>query len=539
MFDTGRDQADTGPLFFEIEAAKRERALRRARRAATTAPRLEGYRYNFQGWVDDFVPGFDAAPYQRETMDALSHGGKVSIRGPRGLGKTALAALAVIWIAVTRDALAVEWKGVATAGSWSQLRAYLFPEIRRWVRVIDWDKMGVRPWVPDQQLLRTEIQLEYGALTSASPTNAELIEGAHVGPDGTILILIDEAKSVPQDIFDSIEGSMSNVDDIDVYVLAVSTPGHPSGPFHRIHTRRPGTEDWWVRHVTLEETISAGRVSASWAERMQRLWGEGSSLFAQHVLGQFAGDDSESLILIDWVEQAVARWHERRESGWVQPPVTGYGLDVARHGGDDTILATSAGRDFVASVETLPKGDLVATAALVAARLRATPGAGVVVDADGMGVGVHDQLRSVGLSSRAFFGGVSAPDWRDRTGELGAFNTRSAAWWHLRDLLDPLAGPVLCLPPDDELLGDLTGPSWGLDTQGRVKVEPKAVTKSRLGRSPDRGDSVCYLLAPSFEKPVPREFVASSEFRSSGDDWSQRPWAGYSGQGGRLGAGRY
>lgn len=451
---------------------------------------------------------------------------------------TAIAALTIIWVAVTRDALGIEWKGVASAGSWAQIRAYLFPEIRRWVRVIRWEAMGVDQWRADHELLRTEIQLEYGALTSASPTNSDLIEGAHVGPGGTILILLDEAKSISQAVFDSIEGSLSNVDDIDLYVLAVSTPGHPSGPFHSIHARRPGTEDWWVRHVTLEETIAAGRVSPGWAERLALLWGVESSLYLQHVLGQFAGDDSESLIQIAWVEQAVARWHERVASGWVAPPVSGFGLDVARHGGDRTVVATGCGPDWVQSVEALPRQDTQATTVHAARLLRANPGAELTVDADGMGVGVHDQLSSgLGLRSRAFFGAVGVPDWRDRTGELGAVNARSAAWWHLRDLLDPLANPTLCLPPDDELMGDLTGPVWSLDAHGRVKVEPKERTKARLGRSPDRGDSVCYLKAPSFETPPARSWVPDGNW--SGGDWSARPDVVGAGRGGGPGVGRW
>jgi hypothetical protein len=56
------------------------------------------------------------------------------------------------------------------------------------------------------------------------------------------------------------------------------------------------------------------------------------------------------------------------------------------------------------------------------------------------------------------------------------------------------------LPPDDELMADLTVFRWELTPRG-IKAESKdddsqnSVVK-RLGRSPDKGDSCVYSFAP-------------------------------------------
>jgi hypothetical protein len=63
-------------------------------------------------------------------------------------------------------------------------------------------------------------------------------------------------------------------------------------------------------------------------------------------------------------------------------------------------------------------------------------------------------------------------------------NLRAYAYWSLRDLLDPEQGQNLALPPDQELLSDLTAPRWSLTTQG-IKIEAKEDIAERLGRSPD------------------------------------------------------
>ena len=53
------------------------------------------------------------------------------------------------------------------------------------------------------------------------------------------------------------------------------------------------------------------------------------------------------------------------------------------------------------------------------------------------------------------------------------------------------------LPPDQELLSDLTAPHWSMTTQG-IKIEPKEDIVKRLGRSPDCADAlVLSILMPT------------------------------------------
>lgn len=521
-----------------VRQAARARAARLelARRQARTQRLATGpaqYLRDPVGFLRRYLPAFTATPYQAEILDAVGPGGKVTARGPRGLGKTALSAVFVVFFAVTREAAGLDWKIVVTSGSWFQLRAYFWPEVHRWARLLDWDALGLEPWRPERELQRTGINLTHGMASSASPDRAELIEGAHARE---VLVVFDESKAIPRSTFDAIEGVFSGVgpDSPDRgYALAVSTPGAPAGAFYDLHRRRPGTEDWTVRHVTLAEAVAAGRVTDEWATRLGRLWGESSPLYLQHVRGEFAADDEDALIPIAWVEQAVERWRERQESGWQIGPCTGLGVDVARHGRDQTMVAVGHGRDHVAELRTLPRQDTAATAGDVARMLAESPLAEAVIDADGMGVGVVDQLAQAGANVTPFFGGQAVPEWRDRSGLLQAFNRRAAAWWHLREMLDPRLSPTLALPPDDELLGDLTGPRQQPHPRGLIKLEPKDQTKARLGRSPDRGDSVAYLCSRSMraDAPLPTEWVPSDAWAGreggltgvDGLDWSVRP----------------
>ncbi|MGD0114331.1 MAG: hypothetical protein ABSD48_20935, partial [Armatimonadota bacterium] len=89
----------------------------------------------------------------------------------------------------------------------------------------------------------------------------------------------------------------------------------------------------------------------------------------------------------------------------------------------------------------------------------------------------------------AFNAGVSTK-LLDISGEFGFTNCRSAAWWSMRELLDPANGHYIALPKDDLLIGDLTAPHWHTGLGGRLQIESKDQVKKRLGRSTDCGDAV-------------------------------------------------
>lgn len=57
-----------------------------------------------------------------------------------------------------------------------------------------------------------------------------------------------------------------------------------------------------------------------------------------------------------------------------------------------------------------------------------------------------DQLRDDGFDVVAFNAGEKTKR-KDRSGEMGFTNKRSAAWWGLRELLDPELGEEVALPP--------------------------------------------------------------------------------------------
>jgi len=425
--------------------------------------------------------GEGPTPYQREILREIVRRRRVAVRSPHGSGKTALAAWIALWFALTRDASgAGDWKIVMTASAWRQLSHYLAPEIHKWSRRLRWDKLGRGPFDQRTELLQLMLNLQHGQAFCAASDKPDLIEGAHAD---RLLYVFDEAKAIPGATWDAAEGALASGD---CMALAISTPGEPQGRFYDIHSRKPGFEDWWVRHVTLEECIAAGRVLPEWAEQRRLQWGEGSAVYQNRVLGEFAASDADGIIPLAWVVAANERWEVLNDiDDWGE--LTCVGVDVARSGEDRTVLAVRHG-DAIRELRKFPRQDTMQTTGEAVSAIAGTE-AYAIVDVIGIGAGVVDRMREQGANVQSFNAGEHT-DWQDVSQTLQFANLRSAAWWSLRELLDPAQGHAIALPPDDMLTGDLTAPHWRMSSGGKIVLESKDDIRRRIGRSTDDGDAV-------------------------------------------------
>jgi hypothetical protein len=467
------------------------------------------YRDDPVAWVHDMIAWKDGegpAPYQDEIMAELPRRQRVAVRGPHGLGKTALESWVLLWYALTRDG--EDWKIPTTASAWRQLTKFLWPEVRKWARRLRWDRLGREPFDMRLELQTLGLKLRTGEAFAVASDVPDLIEGAHAD---RLLYLFDESKTIPEPTFDAAEGAFSTAGTDtagEAFALAVSTPGEPHGRFYDIHARKAGTEDWWTRHVTLEETIAAGRVSRAWAEQRRRQWGASSAVYKNRVEGEFAASEEDGVIPLAWVELANERWRAWDEAGRQLGPFVAVGVDVGGGSatGDKTILAPRHG-PVVPELRRYQHADTMETAGRVKGILDAHGGR-AVVDVIGIGAGIVHRLREQRCKVEAF-NASERTDRLDRSGELGFANVRSAAWWGLRERLDPDVGEPVALPPDDTLTGDLTAPKWRVLSGGKIQVESKDDLRKaeRLGRSTDDGDAV----VQAFWEPVtPRPFRAAT-----------------------------
>lgn len=231
-------------------------------------------------------------------------------------------------------------------------------------------------------------------------------------------------------------------------------------------------------------------------------------LRSQMLKGDFmAGveDADNQLIPTLWVEAAMERYREltsKVDFKW--PEMASMGVDAARGGnmggttgsvGKDKMV-TSCRHDAptfrIIAPQLVAKGVDVNTGNLAAAQIiqHRRSNAPVHLDVAAIGTSVYDSLNENNIHTVAL-NGAAASTGRDKSGLLKFSNRRAEFHWRMREALDPEAEIPTALPPDPELLADLTAPRFSVKSNGIV-VEPKADIKKRIGRSPDKGESAMY-----------------------------------------------
>ena len=230
------------------------------------------------------------------------------------------------------------------------------------------------------------------------------------------------------------------------------------------------------------------------AEYMATLQSLPEPLRSQMLNGDFmAGiqDDEWQVIPTAWVEKAQQRWREMDRR--VKDTMDSVGVDVARGGADNTIIIRRHEDMFFDEPLAYPgtqTPDGPTVMALIAAAIR--DDAAVHLDVVGVGSSPFDFLDIARFRVIGVNGGTAVPHEVDKaSGKLGFTNMKSLLWWRMREALDPTANNGIALPPDRQLMMDLTAPRWKA-VGAKIKVETREEIIKRIGRSPDWG-SACVL----------------------------------------------
>ena len=262
---------------------------------------------------------------------------------------------------------------------------------------------------------------------------------------------------------------------------------------------------------------------------------ESSPIFTAKVRGNFPLESSDGVIPLGWVQRAVERWHDAMDGRgdapiWERAAGPGrkvVGVDVAYGGEDETIIAERYS-NIISKLHAYRVADTMEIADNVAPFLQ-EPKALAIVDGIGVGAGVYDALRryaregTIQGSAHAFIAGAQSHR-KDITGQFRFRNDRSAAWWHMRELLDPSRGSNICIPDDERLIHELSCLQYEIHVNAIIQVEGKDKARKRLGRSTDRADAVIQAF---WVDAMPGELMVSEWGDMSGDGAKPVRYGGY------------
>lgn len=447
---------------------------------------------------------------QREIVRDVFRYRHVAVKSCHSSGKSFVAARIVLAYFLLYPGCKI----VTTAASWIGVEKQLWGEIAT--------AFGRLP-APMQHgltLHKTSIAVQGDAAWWAiglSTNEGERFQGFHAPH---ILVLKDEANGVRPEIWDAAESLGAGGD---VHYLDIANPLEASGPFFDLFTRRragvvthtisafdtPNLKGLTIADIRAMPEHELGR--SEWPMLISRIYvksllekaGEESDLFRVRVLGEFPSSSADSVFPLAWVEAANRRWVEWQAAG-APGELTGVGCDVGESH-DLSVLAPIFEKVKVGKLRKFAKHGPMAIAGRCL-QLAVNTFATIVVDVIGVGSGVADSLLENSTSTWSVQKFVaSAKSIRyDRSGKMGFVNKRAEAYWVSRELLDPQYDSEVCLPPDDDLIAELTAHKYKVVSDGKYQILAKDEVKKLLPdkRSPDSADAV--VMALCAERPERR-----------------------------------
>ena len=464
------------------------------------------------GWVDSRMEEFLWSK-QRETAESVATNRYTAVQSCHSTGKSYVASRLMSWWIDAHPP--GEAFIVSTAPSQPQVEAILWREVGKAHRKAELIGRITHGQVPSWKLGNEIVGFGRKPQDLSSKEEAmAAFQGIHAR---YVLVVIDEAGGVPKWLFDAVDTLVTNDD---ARVLAIGNPDDPASHFVRT-VCAPGS-GWNLIHIPYDVTPNfTGEgvpdelrdllISPTWVEERRKRWGEGSPLWSSKVLG-VAPDVSDDTL----ISPALLREAQAIDLPGLEPGR--YGLDVARFGADETCLYRDRG-GRIRLFEALHKLDTMETTGRLGLHLSQHNGSvPASVDVDGLGSGVYDRAREIGMPVHPFnFGG--APIDKERF-----VNKRAEAYWSLREDLED---GLIDLPPDgedDELVAQLGSIKWKVTSKGKIQIESKDDMRKRGLPSPDRADAVVMARYKALDWTPPEPSSRGREARSETADLVEKEW---------------
>jgi phage terminase large subunit len=428
------------------------------------------YRHDFVLLVRE-VFGAEPDDWQARLLTwACTGERRISVRSGHGVGKSTGAAWVMIGWMLTRFPVKV----VVTAPTSSQLYDALFAETKRWINELPATLQELFDVKSDRIALTAAPDEAFISARTSRAEQPEALQGVH---SEHVLLVVDEASGVPEQVFEAAAGSMSGET---ATTMLLGNPTKGSGFFYDTHHRL--SAQWKTLRVSCHDSP---RVSEAFIEEMASRYGEESNAFRVRVLGEFPTTDDDTVIALELVESAFNRDVTTSPTA----PVL-WGVDVARFGSDKSALAKRQANRLMEPIRSWKGLDTMQLTGMVKAEWDVLPPSErpveILVDSIGLGAGVVDRLTELGLPAR----GVNVSESPAMTQTY--LNLRAELWYKARAWF---AARDCTMPEDENLRAGLVTPRYRFTSNGKIQVESKEEMRRRGLPSPDEADAFVLTFA--------------------------------------------
>jgi hypothetical protein len=413
---------------------------------------------------------------------------RLAVAKGHGVGFSALMGMLVCWSLDT----CVDTRVIITANTENQLQTRTSPELGKWRRMAltsDWFNVSTMSHTSTQ---RGHGQSWRADLITWSEARPEGFQGLH-NQGRRIAVFMDEASGIDDAIFDAVAGMLTD-EQTELLWLVGGNPSRNVGRFREAFSGGKHQHLWSSRQL---DSRTVEGVNLDYVNEMIETYGETSDIAKVRVLGQFPSASSLQFIGSDLVR--MARQRQPVDSPILPSDPIVMGLDVARFGGDCSVLAIRQGRDARSRPWRKWSGaDTMTLASDVAQEFSSQYPDALFIDGGGVGGGVVDRLRQLlGDDAPLYevnFGAKGGDATFNGSQRVRCANRRAMMWQEMKAWLE--RGII---PDDEQLAADLIGPEYSYDAASAILLEKKEHMRSRGLASPDAADALALTFAAHVE----------------------------------------
>ncbi len=404
--------------------------------------------------------------WQAEIAEAVDFGSqlervRIAVRTPNGSGKSSIVIPAVILRWLDRFPRS---KVVLTSADARQLDSQLMRALHsyRHPHLVHWE------------FLSREIRLpQGGTLISFTTDEPARMEGHHSAKGAPLLLIVDEAKSVPNAIFEAVDRCGYAV------LLLISSPGLRSGTFYDCFSANRS------QHIVFEISLEqCPHIARAKIDDMIATYGEGHPLVRSSIYGEFM-DLAEGESFIVNFQSLLATLTNPPHARISRHEYAAF-CDFAQ-GRDENVLAIRSGNKLLQLVAWHDTNAIsIVGRFILEFRRHGLRPEQIWGDSGGLGLPMCDMMRDAGWPINRFSFGAKATN-EDH------YTSRGSEIWH--SIAQRIAKGELVLINDPTLVSQLTARKTTYDARGRLGIEKKDDMAARGVKSPDRADAVCGAFA--------------------------------------------
>lgn len=445
--------------------------------------------------------------WQRKILEAVKNGLSIdraiqlATASGHGVGKSALVSWLILWAISTF----ADTRGVITANTETQLKTKTWAELGKWYNL----------FIAKEFFKLTATALFHGEyertwridMVPWSERNTEAFAGMH-NKGKRILMLFDEASAIPDIIWETAEGALSDKGTQIIWAVF----GNPTrntgrfrdcfkgGPFYRSAVGGDVENEkgmWSTMQVDSRDVSFTNKEDIA---RKIAVYGDDSDYVRIRILGMFPRRGEMEFFNAEDIDAAMSR----EVSPNAFDPLA-LGVDVARYGSNSSVLFPRKGRDARSIPRQRFNGlDTVVLAGKVMQFFEAHRADGIFIDGGGVGGGVVDTCRHMHLHVWEIQFGAK-PDYNFTHGNDGEkyANKRAEMYGSCRAWMKTGA-----LPNDPELRKQLLSITYTFNKKDQIQLISKEDLMRDGKDSPDDLDG----LVLTFAQPLNPHAFAGGDF---------------------------